>query len=142
LPVRLAENLKEFHFGRIEGLTTLQFREVFPDAYAQAQDHADMSFRYPDGESRAEFFSRVGLAADSMVACHPGQTVVVVAHGGTLRALLAHFLPEQEETWHTFSAEHCSLTHLSMNGHGWRLLTLNDHSHVEIGREVEDKVQI
>jgi broad specificity phosphatase PhoE len=142
LPVRLVENLKEFHFGQLEGLTTPQFREIFPEAYAQSQNRADMSFRYPGGESRAEFFDRVGLTADSMVARHPGQTVVVVAHGGTLRALLAHFFPEQEETWHTFSAEHCSLTHLSLNGHGSRVLTLNDHRHVETGAEVEDKVQI
>ncbi len=70
-----------------------------------------MDFRYPDGESREEFFERVGIAADSIVACHPGQTVVVVAHGGTLCArLLAHFFPEQDTTWQTFSAEHCSLT--------------------------------
>ena len=142
LPVRLAENLKEFHFGQLEGLTTPQFREIFPEAYDQSQNRADMSFRYPGGESRSEFFGRVGLAADSMVACHPGQTVVVVAHGGTLRALLAHFFPEQEATWHTFSAEHCSLTHLSLNGQGARLLTLNDHRHVEMGTEVEDRVQI
>jgi broad specificity phosphatase PhoE len=142
LPVRLVENLKEFHFGRIEGLTTPEFKEAFPETYAQLQNPADMSVRYPGGESRDEFFGRVGLAADALVARHPGQTVVVVAHGGTLRALLAHFLPGQEATWHAFSAEHCSLTHLSLNGHGVRLLMLNDHRHVDIEKEVEDKVQI
>jgi 2,3-bisphosphoglycerate-dependent phosphoglycerate mutase len=137
LPVRLLEKLKEFHFGQIEGLTTPEFRTVFPEAYARFQNRADMSFRYPGGESREEFFHRVGIAADSIMACHPGQTVVVVAHGGTLRALLAHFFPEQDATWQTFSAEHCSLTRLSLNGHGPQLLSLDDHTHLEDPNKVE-----
>lgn len=131
LPVRLLENLKEFHFGQVEGLTTPQFRELFPEAYVQHQDKTDMSFRYPGGESREEFFHRVGVAADSILACHVGQTVVVVAHGGTLRAFLAHFFPEQEATWQTFSAQNCSLTRLSVNGHGPELLSLDERADLE-----------
>jgi 2,3-bisphosphoglycerate-dependent phosphoglycerate mutase len=131
LPARLVSDLKEFHFGQIEGLTTTEFRETFPEAYAQFLNKADLSFRYPGGESRDEFFHRVGMAAESIVACHPGQTVAVVSHGGVIRALLAHFFPEQEELWQTFSAEHCSLTRLSLNGQGPRLVTLDDQKHLE-----------
>ena len=118
LPIHLVEGLKEFHFGEVEGLTTPQFQARFPQFFEKWQDKSDTTFAYPGGESRAGFYERVGETMDCIVARHPEDTLVVVAHGGTLRAILTHYFPQRQELWQDFSAEHCSLTHLRLNGRG------------------------
>jgi broad specificity phosphatase PhoE len=131
LPIHIVEGLKEFHFGVIEGLTTPEFQARFPEVYARSRRPDDSDFAYPGGESRTAFFRRVSETMDCIVARHPNESVVIVAHGGTLRAALAHYLPDRRELWQDFTTGHCSLTYLCMNGYGVKLGFFNSQEHLQ-----------
>ena len=48
--------------------------------------------RPPGGESMAEVIARVGARMDALAAAHPGADLVIVSHGGAIRAAVAHAL--------------------------------------------------
>src|SRR5207248_2355985 len=79
------ERLVEIAFGEWEGLT---FADVFErDSDVVAHRETDKwRFRPPAGESYAQVAIRIGEWAGSLK-----KDTVVAAHGGTARALLAHF---------------------------------------------------
>lgn len=131
VPVRLSEGLREVHFGLLEGLTTSEFQGRYPREYEQFLQRHDLSYQYPDGESRIGFSHRVSDTIRSLIDRHPHDTIVVVCHGGTLRAMLGYFFPGQPETWERFAATNCAVTHVSINGTGVELLLLDDLRHLE-----------
>lgn len=81
LAVTTLPELRERHFGSWEGLTDEEIHERFPEA-------ADGVLG--DGESRDELDRRVLAALDRIADEHPDGTVLVVSHGGPLRAVLRH----------------------------------------------------
>ncbi len=126
------EGLREINFGRVDGLSIEEFRAAFPEHFAQWQDKSDLSFVWPGGERRADFFWRVGRAAEEIAVRHPNETVVVVAHGGTLRGILAHFLPAEFGDWWSYELGNCTLTRVEVDSSRARLLVLNDDAHLDL----------
>jgi broad specificity phosphatase PhoE len=124
------DGLKEMHFGQISGITLDEFRECFPDLHKRWTDKMDLSFAFPGGEQRAQFFQRVGEAIEGIVERHSDQKVVVVAHGGSLRACLVHYLPAEFSQWWTYELGNCSLTRLEVRDGRAKLLVLDDRAHL------------
>jgi len=124
------DGLKEINFGQISGITLDEFRERFPDLHKRWADKTDLTFTFPGGEQRAQFFQRVGEAMEGIVERHPDQKVVVVAHGGTLRACLVHYLPAEFSQWWTYELGNCSLTRLEVGEGRAKLLGLDDRAHL------------
>jgi broad specificity phosphatase PhoE len=124
------DGLKEINFGQISGITLDEFRERFPDLHKRWADKTDLTFAFPGGEQRAQFFQRVGEAMEGIVERHPDQKVVVVAHGGTLRACLVHYLPAEFSQWWTYELGNCSLTRLEVREGRAKLLGLDDRAHL------------
>ena len=86
-PVRLDERLRERSFGAWEGKTAPEIEAQFRDAHARwlAGEGAGAE----DAEAFADFAARVqGFLAD-VLARHPDGTVLVVAHGGSIRVIHA-----------------------------------------------------
>jgi len=131
LPIRLVEDLKEFHFGEIESMTFAEVADKFPELLARWDDRYDLSFAYPGGESRAAFMRRLATAWDALIARHPEDTIVIVSHGGVLRATMSHFFPEETDLWNNFIAGNCSLTYIQMNGYHTELVRLDDREHLQ-----------
>lgn len=75
--------LREQHFGRVEGMCVDDIKRDLPEAWA-GWLRFDEDFAMPEGESTRAFHARVMDAVNRVVAAHPGQTVVVVTHGGVL----------------------------------------------------------
>src|SRR6266508_146718 len=71
--------LRERRFGSWEGLRDVEVEERFPGAPGP-----------PDGETREEMMRRVLESLEAIAATHVGQTVLVVSHGGPIRAALRH----------------------------------------------------
>src|SRR5512137_3228681 len=78
--------LRERRFGSFEGLTREEVAARFPEAWAGYL--ADPGPAPPGGESRDELLGRLLPAIASAVARLPGPLLVVM-HGGAMRALLA-----------------------------------------------------
>jgi probable phosphoglycerate mutase len=131
LPVRLVTDLREFHFGVIEGMTTAEIEAQYPDLLVRWRDRDDLTFAYPGGESKIGFARRIAETLDLIVARHPEETVIVVSHGGPLRAMLSHYFPEERKVWQGFTPGNCSVTIVNINGNGPQLVTVDDQTHLE-----------
>lgn len=104
---RLDDRLKEIHFGAWEGRTYAEIGSAIDDWAADP-----LGFRAPGGESPREMAARV-LAWLGEIRGNRGQTpislpreappcaedLVVVAHGGPLRAIAGHLLGLPPERW-------------------------------------------
>jgi broad specificity phosphatase PhoE len=74
--------LREIDLGSWSGLTRAEIEERFPGA------------SHHDGEPRDEFEERVLAAVTRIAVAHDGARVLVVAHGGCIRALQRRVLGE------------------------------------------------
>ena len=83
--------LRERRFGCFEGLTREEVEARFPEAWARYL--ADPGPAPPGGESREELLGRLLPAVASAAARLPGPLLVVM-HGGAMRALLAGHVGE------------------------------------------------
>jgi broad specificity phosphatase PhoE len=86
LPVHLDPRLRERAFGAWEGKTGPEIESEFAAAHAQwlaGGPGAD------DAEPFAEFAARVESFLAEVVARHPDETVLIVAHGGSIRVIHA-----------------------------------------------------
>jgi len=78
VPVVADPGLREVDVGSWSGLTRAEISERFPDA------------EHHDGETREEHLARVLAAVERIAHGHPGERVLIVSHGGSLRALRRH----------------------------------------------------
>lgn len=86
LEVVTDERLRELDFGELEGLTYEEVERTRPELYRRWME-TPTEVEFPDGESYPLLAARVRRAVDELVAA--GGTHVVVAHGGSIRAVLA-----------------------------------------------------
>jgi broad specificity phosphatase PhoE len=87
LGVTALRELREKHFGTWEGLTDVEVLERFPHAHDGP---------WGDAETTAELAERVLDALRRIAGRHPGGQVLVVSHGGPLRAVLRHCRAEAD----------------------------------------------
>jgi broad specificity phosphatase PhoE len=81
LDVTAIRDLRERHFGTWEGLTDEEIFARFPEAREGP---------WGDGETAEEMADRVLGALRRIAETHPKSRVLVVSHGGPLRAVLRH----------------------------------------------------
>ncbi len=82
LPVVVEPGLREIDVGSWSGLTRSEIEERFPGA------------EHHDGETREEHLERVVATVDRIARAHPGERVLIVSHGGSLRVLRRHAIGE------------------------------------------------
>jgi alpha-ribazole phosphatase len=125
LPVRGEPRLREMAFGAWEGLTHAEIGERDPQALAAWQ--ADpLGSVPPGGESLTQMAARVRSAFDSIIALHPEQTVLLVAHGGPLRVLLCLALGLPCQAHWRFRLDAASVSELCVCEGDASLIRLND----------------
>jgi broad specificity phosphatase PhoE len=78
--------LREIDVGSWSGLTRSEVAERFPEGYTRWQA-GEIGH---DGETREQLAARVIPAVERIAHAHPGDTVLVVTHGGVIRTLLRH----------------------------------------------------
>ena len=83
--------LSEINFGEIEGLTYPEIDRLYPELtkswYTKTQ-----TFRYPGGESISEVNTRVKEFLRRLKEHTPEETILIVAHSGTLKMLVCNLL--------------------------------------------------
>ncbi|HEY1316529.1 MAG TPA: histidine phosphatase family protein [Gaiella sp.] len=78
--------LREIDVGSWSGLTRDEVRERYPDGFARWLS-GEIGH---DGETREALEKRVVDAVERIAAAHPDEHVLVVTHGGVVRALRRH----------------------------------------------------
>ena len=83
--------LREINFGKAEGLTYQEIDQLYPELtkswYTKTQ-----TFRYPGGESIREVYNRVKKFTRRLDAHTSEDTILIVAHSGTLKMLICDLL--------------------------------------------------
>jgi broad specificity phosphatase PhoE len=78
VPVVADPGLREVDIGSWSGLTRAEVEQRFPGA------------EHHDGESRADHLARVLETVERIARAHPDGRILIVSHGGSLRALRRH----------------------------------------------------
>ena len=92
LSAKVDERLREYDVGARQGMTSAQFRAAYPDAFAAWRAGDDL-VRVPGSESAADVRTRMLPALrEALDALGPGETGVVVTHGGCLKVGLLGLL--------------------------------------------------
>jgi alpha-ribazole phosphatase len=123
--------LREFDFGRWEGLTWEQI--VALDPRLRGQPPTGAKLYDPDGgESFAQVCARMRSFFDDL-ARQPYDSVAIVTHAGPLHAALTVLdLAGHRKSGHRFSAGFApgGITRMTMNRGGTRVIDLNDLRHL------------
>jgi 2,3-bisphosphoglycerate-dependent phosphoglycerate mutase len=87
LPLHLDAALRELDVGSWEGQTLAQLEALHPEAVARWEESGEHGWE--GGESHEEMAGRVLEAIRSIAAVHTDEEVLVISHGGPIRALRA-----------------------------------------------------
>lgn len=123
--------LAEMDFGEAEGMVLGTMTEKWPELARRFEDLSDHDVRFPGGESRAEFHTRVRETLDEIVATHSGERIMVVAHGGVIASLVAQIVGGDPNDWRRYRIDNCSVTHIELATDGPVTHLMNDVVHLE-----------
>ena len=80
----------------------------------------------PGGESMEAVIARTGAALERLANTNRDRDVVIVSHGGTIRAAVAHALRIAADNALHLSIQNLSLTRLERTPEGWRVVCVNE----------------
>lgn len=104
-------DIAEQHFGQWQGMTYMQLQNHLGDSFADFIRNPARE-RPPEGESFADVIKRVGRVVDRVNHQHAGRDIVAFAHGGSIRAALAHTLGLEPDAALSFQIDNVTLTRL------------------------------
>ena len=126
--------LREKDFGNMEGKTFAEVERESPDLFRRLFAD-DPDFVPPGGESDMQLIERVSDEVDALIESGDvpdGANILVVAHGGTIRALITRLMGLPPETLWRFLISNASLSILTAHDDGRAVLELlNCVSHLE-----------
>jgi broad specificity phosphatase PhoE len=129
LPLHRTPLLREYHKGAFEGLTNQQIQERYPAQYPTYLTK-DLDFAPEGGESTRAVSVRASGIITEIKNRHIDDTVLVVGHGGSLRAAMVSLLGlPLEANWRFFFAN-CALTIVETYPDNAVLRLFNDSSHL------------
>jgi alpha-ribazole phosphatase len=117
------EDLREVDFGRWDGLT---FPEILEKDPGLVDNWAVWSpeFCFPEGESIGDFLRRVYDAGIRLTESSD-KNILVIAHGGVIRAMICHFLKLEASDYLLFQVEKGKYATLDLFSEGAVLTGLN-----------------
>ena len=124
----LERGLREVDNGDWRGLTRAQVRERNPAGYRRWLNGEP---GWSGGESYEEMHRRVIETVQRLLDAHRRGRILVVSHGGAVRAIVAHAtgLPGHDRR-HIDGAGNCSLTTVTTDRRSLRLVGFNDIGHL------------
>ena len=131
VPIAYAKELREKHFGDWEGMTCDEIRAKHPDGFSRMFSD-DSDFAAPGGgETDRDLCARAASFAERTRAAHPDDDLLIVAHGGSLRALIASLIGIPPHRMWRLRLDNTSLSTLAFFDDDNAVLTLlNDTNHL------------
>ncbi len=124
-PLEVEPDLAEQHLGDWQGVSHERFAELIRHPAHPFWPHAAEE-KPPGGESFAEVVVRVSAVLDRLVQDTPGRDIVIVAHGGSIRAAVAQAMGLSPHQALIFSVRNLSMTRLERHGMDWRVAAVNE----------------
>jgi probable phosphoglycerate mutase len=131
IPVVADQGLRERSFGVFEGKTFDEIRENWPE---QAQNWRKRipEWQPPEGgESLLQLRERVTRTLQALASRHPGEQIVVVAHGGVLDALYRVATGQEVNSPRTWELPNGAINRLLWTPEGITLVGWSDTQHLD-----------
>ena len=129
----LTPELREMDLGEWVGHTTAEVAELYPEEWRTFRS-ASVECRATGGESRRELLERISCFFRAAAARHPDGNVLVVTHGGALRAfflmLMGGSLNDRALLPSTGNTG-ISTVRYDPVADSWRIISWNDTAHLE-----------
>lgn len=140
--IELSPGLREMHLGAWCGLPHAEVAARFPDELLALQ-RGDATRIGGDGESLPEFSTRVHQALASIVrSSGPSDRVLVVTHGGVIRAVMYELLGVHGRERPLIGCGNTGITDLTVRDDGsLAVRTYNDQRHLGLFAEKGDRVR-
>jgi len=124
------EGLREMDFGWNEGKPLKRFD---PDGTGERLFRPLVWLAvHLTGERTQHFAVRIREAIATMQAQYPHGRLLVVTHWGVISMLMAVLLDGDLHRWRTYGPwEACSISELRAENGVWRIIRLNDHTHLQ-----------
>ena len=133
LSVQTLPGLREKGYGKWEGLTRDDLERDWTELWHQYHTLRVLEAVVPDGETWPEVCLRTAEALQTILDAHPGddETVLLVGHGGSARALVLEALQAPMPTLLRLHLDNASLSRLDFAAlSDSRVVFLNDTSHL------------
>ena len=133
----LCSRLRERHLGVLQGLTAKEGAAQFPDVYARF--HArEVEYAVPGGESIRDVFERTRSRFEELAAAHPGQSVLVMTHGGILDVLNRFVRAVPLDRARDFTVYNSSINRIQCENGVWTIAQWGDISHLTRDAALDD----
>jgi len=129
LPVVHDQGLRERNFGLFQGRTVAEVEAIHPDLVRRWKAR-EPDFEPEGAESLRVFCQRSVETAQRLAAAHPGQTVVMVAHGGVLDCLYRAACGMPIEAPRTWQLGNASINRLLFTGERLTMIGWGDIQHL------------
>ncbi len=122
--ITVDHRLKEYGIGDWEGRSFADLRDEtdFIDRMMTDEHH-----RAPGGETRYEVTQRFVTAIEEFWLNHPGENVVVVAHGLAIAFTLSHLVEQDTSNWREYLVSNTGVTELCLDQKAIISLGLTEH---------------
>ena len=125
------EGLRERSFGIFEGKTFDEIQETWPD-HAHNWRKRIPEWEPPEGgESLIQLRERVTRTLQGLAARHPGELIVVVAHGGVLDAIYRVATGQEVNSPRTWELPNGAINRLLWTPEGFTLVGWSDTQHLD-----------
>jgi len=115
------KELREINFGMWEGLDYQEIIGQYPRESKYWQ--ADWTgYTVPQGESLQQMYRRVTAAVDEVINRFQDKNILLVTHGGCIRAILAHLIGGGLEDYWKYKVTHGCITRIEIVD-GFSILT-------------------
>ena len=129
VPLHPTPGLREYHKGAFEGLTDAELRARYPAEYP-SYVAKDLDYAPEGGESTRQVSARMTSAISEIKERHLDGAVLVVGHGGSLRAAMMALLGMPLDANWRFVFGNCTLTIVDTYHDNAVLRLFNDGSHL------------
>ena len=131
VPVIPHEGLRERSFGMFEGRTFDEIHQTWPE-HAHSWRKRIPEWQPPEGgESLLQLRERVTRTLEQLAARHPGEQIVVVAHGGVLDALYRVATGQDVNSPRTWELPNGAINRLLWTPQGFTLVGWSDTQHLD-----------
>lgn len=126
----LEPGLRERSFGLLQGRTFAEIETQLPEE-ARRWRQRDPHFEPEGGESLIVFRERITRITDQLVQRHPGELVVLVAHGGVLDVLYRAATGQELQAPRTWKITNAAINRLLWTESGLTLVGWADTQHLD-----------
>jgi len=114
----------ERRFGVWDGLYFDEVEKRYPEGYV-AWKVDPLNFSPEGGETITDLLGRVRGGVDAILSDHPGETIVVAAHVGPIRVILADALQMSLAAYRQLRIDYASQSAVDFGGHQNNIIYVN-----------------